>query len=115
MALFNNSRILTLVFLMGYAGQLVGAADQEPVDTYKIIFDAEDQKTARVEAEITIEEQTLLMAPWGHPDLPQGWVGGRPARFWRGEARRAECPSLAHRRLTLSRRAQHQGRDRRLA
>jgi predicted metalloprotease with PDZ domain len=74
MAFFKNFQILTLVFLLAFAGQLVGAADQETVDTYKIIFDAVDQRTARVEAEITIEEQTLRMAPWGHPYLPQGWA-----------------------------------------
>ena len=74
MVLFKTFLVLTLFLLLNLSGQLAEAADQENVDTYKIIFDPEDRKKARVEAEITIEEQTLRMAPWGHPHLPKGWA-----------------------------------------
>jgi predicted metalloprotease with PDZ domain len=74
MALHNNCRILTLGLLLGFAVPVVDAADRTSADTYRIIFDSEKPKTARVEAEITISEQTLRMASWGHPHLPQGWA-----------------------------------------
>ena len=74
MSFFNTSRVLSLILLLGFTGQPVGAADQDSIAAYKITFDAEDRKSARVEAEITLEEQTLRMAPWGHPYLPQGWA-----------------------------------------
>lgn len=74
MDLFKNTLVLTLFLLLDFGGQLAGATDQANVDTYKIIFDPEDPKKATVEAEITIDEQTLRMAPWGHPYLPKGWA-----------------------------------------
>ena len=74
MALSKSFRQLVLISLLVLAGQLVGAADQESVNTYRIIFNAEDQITARIEAEVTLDEQTLRMAPWGHPYLPRGWA-----------------------------------------
>lgn len=74
MALLKISRIWILVFVLGYTGQPADAADPETVDTYKVVFDPEDRRSARVEAEITVEEQTLRMAPWGHPYLPRGWA-----------------------------------------
>ena len=57
MVSFKNSLVLTLFLLLVFVGRLAGASDQATVDTYKIIFDPEDQKKARVEAEITIKEQ----------------------------------------------------------
>ena len=74
MALLKKYRLPALVLLLGHVVQPVGAADQEMGDSYRIILDAADQRTARIEAEVTIEEQTLRMAPWGHPYLPRGWA-----------------------------------------
>ena len=74
MALLNNCRISILVFVVCFAASVVGATDQTDADTYRIIFDSNNPRTAQVEAEITISEHTLRMAPWGHPYLRQGWA-----------------------------------------
>lgn len=74
MATLNNCRILILVLLLGFATPIVNATDRTTANIYRVIFDPEEPRTARVEAEISISEQTLRMAPWGHPYLPQGWA-----------------------------------------
>ena len=67
-------RLLTPFLLPICAAQLAWAADQEAVDTYRIIFSEDDQRTARVEAEVVVHRRTLRMAEWGHPYLPKGWA-----------------------------------------
>ena len=74
MTLRSNCRIICFTLILGFAPVPAGAADLVTADTYRIIFDSESPKTARVEAEITLREQKLRMASWGHPYLPQGWA-----------------------------------------
>ena len=49
------------------------AASEDSAD-YRVTFSAETPRIAHVEAEITLSEQSLRMASWGHPYLPLGWA-----------------------------------------
>lgn len=73
MALFIDRRLL-LVLAMLLSAALDAVADQTINATYRVVFDSENPRTAHVEADVVVSEQTLRMAQWGHPYLPRGWA-----------------------------------------
>ena len=60
--------MLAALFLMG----TVAAA--EPDAEYTVAISGSEPRVARVQAAVTVSEQTLKMLPWGHPWLPNGWA-----------------------------------------
>jgi predicted metalloprotease with PDZ domain len=74
MNLPRNYRSLVLLCLWFIAAPTAKAAEPTTADTYTVVFDRDDRRVAHVEAEITISNKTLRMAPWGHPNLEQGWA-----------------------------------------
>lgn len=82
-----------LVSLMTLALTGISAADDaSQVDRYTITFNSDRPEIAHIDAQITLSEQTLRMAPWGHPYLARGWATfvdnfvvedetGRPVEF----------------------------------
>lgn len=49
------------------------AASAEPA-AYELTFGADQPLVAHVVARVTLNEQVLRMAAWGHPYLPRGWA-----------------------------------------
>lgn len=68
------ARMLTIMLTLAVALPTAAAADHTDGAIYKLVFDAEDMRSAQVEAEVIITEKTLRMAPWGHPHLADGWA-----------------------------------------
>ncbi|BDX08067.1 hypothetical protein [Planctobacterium marinum] len=48
-------------------------ADDLSTANYKLKFSANDPKTIEVEAKISLKNNKIRMASWGHPALPHGW------------------------------------------
>lgn len=65
-------RIFALLLTAAMATSAAAAADE--IAEYRIVFSEENRRSASVEAELTISEGKLRMAPWGHPYLPDGWA-----------------------------------------
>jgi len=61
-----------LIFALLLTNSTVAAPDNTA--EYRIVFSAEDRRSANIEAELTVTEGKLRMAPWGHPYLPEGWA-----------------------------------------
>ena len=61
-----------LIFALLLTNSTVAAPDNTA--EYRIVFSAEDRRSANIEAELTVTDGKLRMAPWGHPYLPEGWA-----------------------------------------
>ena len=67
--------LVALLLVLTGATATAGSADgTQTTADYHVTFSADNPRIARVAAEITLREQTLRMAPWGHPYLPFGWA-----------------------------------------
>lgn len=60
------ARMLTIMLTLAVALPTAATADHADGAIYKLVFHAEDMRSAQVEAEVIITEKTLRMAPWGH-------------------------------------------------
>ena len=69
MTIKNSLRFVALMFVL-YAAAGFTATEAE----YHVTFSAVTPRIAHVEAKVTLGEQSLRMASWGHPYLPLGWA-----------------------------------------
>ena len=72
----QSCRTTVAILLVIFSGAAIAEGEPEisSMADYRVTFNAETPRIARIDASLTLAEQTLRMASWGHPYLPFGWA-----------------------------------------